>query len=265
MTTKWSHVGTMLVTLALALVSAKATAAVRCDGVTPADVEKICGVKTHVVAGAGEDSGEKDLARLFSADDVPGAKAKGVNVHVLKSSAPLTQDPKWTDVKSVPGFDAAFSYRDEIEPLAPTRVVVASRGGLIVYVNLLGGEACTVDQAAQLAALALPAQNQGPSTAFEAAATGPENRDGAKLMVTAYSIIWLLVTAYLAYLWNTQRALGARIAGLEAAIDRAERREAGEPYRGAAPKVKQTADEPKKKKAEPKKKPADDDDDEDEG
>ena len=124
-----------LVALTAAFVASTAHAELRCDRVTPAELEKICGVKTHVVAGAGEDTGEKDCSRLLTADDVPGAKRGGVSIHVLKSATPLTADPKWADVKPVAGFDAAFSYTDE--PVAPTEpspgherviAVAASRG-----------------------------------------------------------------------------------------------------------------------------------------
>jgi CcmD family protein len=216
-----------------------ARAELRCDRVTPADVEKQCSAKTHVVAGAGEEFGEKHCSRLLSADDLPGARKGGVSIHVLRSTTPVAADPKWTDVKPVPGFDAAFSYQDEPTPGDKVTTVVGSRGGLTAYVTLVGAPLCSTEQAVALLNVALPAPTADDrGTAFEASSARPEVRDGGKLLVTAYAIIWLLVTAYLAYLWNAQRGLSDRIAGLERAIDRAEAREAGAKKPAAKPKGK---------------------------
>lgn len=240
--------GTALLAAALLTFASPASAEVRCDGVTPAAVDTICGVKTHVVAGAGDDTGEKDCNRLLSANDVPGAKPGAVSVHIMKSVTPLTQDSKWTEVKSVPGFDAAFSYKEQVATGDVVNVVAATRGGNTAFVTLVGTPFCTVEQATQIANLALPAPTaDSRGTAFEAAASGPEMRDGAKLLVTAYAIIWILMTAYLGFLWRGQKGIAARIDGLERAIDRAERAEKNEPKK-------------KSKKDEPKDEPKDDED-----
>ncbi len=240
MTARSYHFGTAAIAAAIVAFAAPAAAEVRCDAVTPAAVESICGKKTHVVAGAGEDSGEKDCSRLLSADDAPGAKAGAVSVHLMKTANPLTQDPKWTEVKSVPGFDAAFSYKDQVPTGEVVSTVAAARGGHVAFVTMVGTPLCTAEQATQIANLALPAPSaDSRGTAFEAAASGPETRDGAKLLVTAYAIIWLLMTAYLGFLWRGQKSIASRIDGLERAIDRAERAEKRE-------------EPPKKAKAKPK-------------
>lgn len=58
-------------------------------------------------------------------------------------------------------------------------------------------------------------------TAFQATTGGTELRDGGKLMVAAYAILWVIVVSYLGLLWSWQRKLQARIEGLESALDRA--------------------------------------------
>lgn len=58
-------------------------------------------------------------------------------------------------------------------------------------------------------------------TAFQATTGGTEMRDGGKLMVAAYAILWVIVVGYLGLLWSWQRKLQARIEGLESALDRA--------------------------------------------
>jgi len=58
-------------------------------------------------------------------------------------------------------------------------------------------------------------------TAFQATSGGTEMRDGAKLMVAAYAILWVIVAAYLGLMWSWQRKLQGRIEGLETALDRA--------------------------------------------
>lgn len=58
-------------------------------------------------------------------------------------------------------------------------------------------------------------------TAFQATSGGTEMRDGGKLMVAAYAILWVIVASYLGLMWSWQRKLQGRIEGLETAIDRA--------------------------------------------
>lgn len=235
------HFGTFFVFVAL-LFARSAAAEVHCDTVTPQAVEKLCGVPVHVIPG--NDVGEKDCSRTFGAND--GTK-KGVTLHLLKGQ--LTQDPKWTNVKSIPGFDAAFSYHAATEPLAEFSGVAASRGGVVAYVDELGEPSlCSVDAATQIASAALPPAEDRPATAFEAGGSDPERRDGAKLLVTAYVIIWLLISFYVGMLWRSQRAFSARIEGLERAIDRAEARAEGAPFRGVAPEAAKAKAKAKKKK-----------------
>lgn len=50
---------------------------------------------------------------------------------------------------------------------------------------------------------------------------GGESYSGNTLLVEAYAAIWLLLFAWIWLLWRKQAALGARLDGLEAAIDRA--------------------------------------------
>jgi hypothetical protein len=58
-------------------------------------------------------------------------------------------------------------------------------------------------------------------TAFQATSGGTEMRDGGKLMVAAYAILWVIVAVYLGLLWSWQRKLQSRLAEIESAIDRA--------------------------------------------
>jgi CcmD family protein len=256
--------GTMLALLFGVLLSARvAHAELRCDVVTPDTVEKACGKRTHVVTMASTDAGEKECSRLLSADPAgSNTSAGGVSIHLIKTMAPITKDPKWTDVQAIPGFDAAFSFKDEVEPGTIVSGVAASRGGVTVFVNLVGATICSIEQATQLANAALPAPSaEARGTAFEGASP-PEMHDGGKLVVTAYAIIWILVTGYLGLLWNTQKGLYSRIDGLERAIDRAERTETKPKV--PEPRKATTKETPKAKKSTPAKAETKADDDEDE-
>lgn len=72
---------------------------------------------------------------------------------------------------------------------------------------------------------AAPAASQSGdrATAFQSVEGGNEQRSGAVLMVEAYALVWLFILGWVAMLWMRQRKLDARLDGLEAAIDRAER------------------------------------------
>ena len=59
------------------------------------------------------------------------------------------------------------------------------------------------------------------STEFVAVDGMREQYNGATLLVTAYSLLWILLMGFLLMLWRKQQALGRRLDGLEAAIDRA--------------------------------------------
>ncbi len=53
------------------------------------------------------------------------------------------------------------------------------------------------------------------------AVDGGETYSGNALLVEAYAAIWLLLFAWIFLLWRKQASLGARLDGLEKAIDRA--------------------------------------------
>jgi hypothetical protein len=63
------------------------------------------------------------------------------------------------------------------------------------------------------------------ATDFQAVdgATG-EQFSGYKLMVEAYAAIWLIMMAWLFFIWRKQADISDRVRGLESAIDRAELR-----------------------------------------
>ena len=81
----------------------------------------------------------------------------------------------------------------------------------------------SVDTAQVIAApsASAPAVPEDRGTAFQATTGGTEMRDGGKLMVAAYAILWVIVATYLGLMWSWQRKLQGRIEGLETAIDRA--------------------------------------------
>jgi hypothetical protein len=61
----------------------------------------------------------------------------------------------------------------------------------------------------------------GRSTTFQPVEGGPEQHSGSALLVEAYVILWLILMAWLLLTWRRQKAIGARLEGLEKAIDRA--------------------------------------------
>jgi CcmD family protein len=72
------------------------------------------------------------------------------------------------------------------------------------------------------------------STAFRSVQGGNELQSGEKLLVEAYSAIWLLLFAMLYFSWKRQRRMELRMSGLEEAIAKA-RRDAAKPAEKAAP------------------------------
>ena len=62
-----------------------------------------------------------------------------------------------------------------------------------------------------------------------------EHYNGYTLMVAAYAIIWVILMGWLLRLWQHQAGLTQRVAGLEAAIARAERKAAGGKTKEAKP------------------------------
>ena len=59
------------------------------------------------------------------------------------------------------------------------------------------------------------------STTFQAVQGGPEQHDGATLLIEAYAVLWIILMTWLVFQWRKQGALNARLEGLERAIDRA--------------------------------------------
>ena len=58
------------------------------------------------------------------------------------------------------------------------------------------------------------------STTFQPVAGGNEQRDGMKLMVAAYAIVWLVLLGWVIMVWLRQRFLDDRIRALDNAIER---------------------------------------------
>ncbi|MBX3215768.1 MAG: CcmD family protein [Labilithrix sp.] len=65
------------------------------------------------------------------------------------------------------------------------------------------------------------------ATEFEAVDGTGEQFSGYTLLVEAYAAIWLILLVWLVFIWRKQADLAARVAGLESALDRAEKRAAG--------------------------------------
>lgn len=64
---------------------------------------------------------------------------------------------------------------------------------------------------------------------MQATAETGEHFNGYTLMVEAYAAIWLILMGWLVMIWRKSATLTARVDGLEAALDRAEKRLASEP------------------------------------
>ena len=75
------------------------------------------------------------------------------------------------------------------------------------------------------------------ATQMQATPETGEHFNGYTLMVEAYAAIWLILMGWLLLLWRKQASLTERVAGLEAALDRAEKRLIDE-----APKKKKAAE-----------------------
>ncbi len=73
---------------------------------------------------------------------------------------------------------------------------------------------------------------QPAGTSFVAVEGGGETRDGEKLLVTAYAVIWVILMVWIASLWRKQARLHERIDGLETAIDRASQKGADASAKG---------------------------------
>jgi hypothetical protein len=59
------------------------------------------------------------------------------------------------------------------------------------------------------------------STQFQAVEGGAETQSGAKLMVAAYAVLWVIVMAYLVMVWRKQAAMSARMDELDRILDKA--------------------------------------------
>ncbi|AKV02747.1 hypothetical protein AKJ09_09410 [Labilithrix luteola] len=85
-------------------------------------------------------------------------------------------------------------------------------------------ESTTMSLASVASLASQPAGNAGAndrSTEFVAIENGTEQYSGGKLLVIAYISIWVILAGWIFLLWRKQQALGTRLDGLEAAIDRA--------------------------------------------
>jgi CcmD family protein len=69
------------------------------------------------------------------------------------------------------------------------------------------------------------------SQTFRPVEGGTEMASGEKLLVEAYSAIWIILFVFIFLSWRRQRQIDARIAGLEVALDAARKAEA--PSKGA--------------------------------
>jgi hypothetical protein len=75
----------------------------------------------------------------------------------------------------------------------------------------------------QTTTTAAPASS-GPddrSQTFQPVEGGPEQHSGSTLLVEAYAVLWVILMAWVLFMWRRQASLGARLEGLERAIDRA--------------------------------------------
>src|ERR1700733_10745595 len=89
----------------------------------------------------------------------------------------------------------------------------------------------TFPQATSTAAAPAPTTPTAPSTedrstAFRPVEGGTEMQSGEKLLVEAYTAIWIILFAFVLLSWRRQRRLDERVAGLEAAVEAARREEA---------------------------------------
>jgi hypothetical protein len=67
----------------------------------------------------------------------------------------------------------------------------------------------------------------GRATGFHPVEGSPaEQYSGGALLVDAYIAVWVILLAWIYLLWRKQAALGRRLDGLEAALDRAEKKSA---------------------------------------
>ena len=59
------------------------------------------------------------------------------------------------------------------------------------------------------------------ATTFVAVEGGTETRSGEALLVSAYTVLWLIMMAWVVLVWRKQAGINGRIDDLERAIDRA--------------------------------------------
>ena len=59
------------------------------------------------------------------------------------------------------------------------------------------------------------------STTFQPVTGGEEQHSGTTLLVEAYAVLWVILMAWLLFMWRKQATLGTRLDDLEKAIDRA--------------------------------------------
>jgi hypothetical protein len=59
------------------------------------------------------------------------------------------------------------------------------------------------------------------ATTFRAVSGEPEHYSGEKLLVGAYAIVWVVLLAWIAAVWQKQRSMTTRLEALESEIARA--------------------------------------------
>ncbi|MGO9832678.1 MAG: CcmD family protein [Polyangiaceae bacterium] len=64
-------------------------------------------------------------------------------------------------------------------------------------------------------------QTTDRATTFQAVQGGQEHHSGETLLVSAYAVLWVLVLAWVAFIWRKQGDLNARLFDLERVLDKA--------------------------------------------
>ncbi len=59
------------------------------------------------------------------------------------------------------------------------------------------------------------------ATTFQPVEGGPEQHSGSTLLVEAYAVLWVILMAWLLFLWRRQATLRVRLDRLEGVVDRA--------------------------------------------
>jgi len=63
--------------------------------------------------------------------------------------------------------------------------------------------------------------NESHGTQFQAVEGGTETHSGETLLVEAYTVLWIILMAWLLMLWRKQASLNARLDDLDRVLDKA--------------------------------------------